>query len=219
MRDQAVLASATCAYREGDYGAALREAIDLAHRESTIACDSNFLVAQSFLARGEVSLALEYFGELARECPDTREAAIARHLADSLAAVHTAPGSIEADGEPEPSAQRDPLIFDSPEEPYATATSRTPGIPAIPPADSVAVDEGVYYVQLGAFSERVRALSFLSGLRRRNIDNVSVTGALEGDRRVFRVRAGPYPDRPAAEEAKRHLETVTGITGFVTEES
>jgi len=222
LRDQAILAVATCAYREGDYSASLKEALDLAHREGAVTCDANFLVARSFLARGEVLLALEYFGELAREFPDTREAAVARHLADSLGLAHAPPEVSDPVRKPVREVEPKPML-----QPPTPSEERhgigdddgwSGGLSASEP-ETTEVFEGLFYVQLGAFSERVRALSFLSGLRRRNIENVTITGALEGERRIFRVRAGPYPDRGAADEAQRHLESVTGVTGFVTEES
>ncbi len=215
LLDQATLALAMCAHQDGDYGTALRIALDLAHRDNSVKCDANFLVARAFLARGEVNLALEYLDGLSATYPDTREAALASVLADSLRAAHTA--TAEA---PETWEEREATL---PEEPVLPGVGqplpRDDAVAAAPAPDTMVIFEGFFYVQLGAFNERVRALSLLTDLRRRKIEDATITGALVGDQRVFRVRVGPFPDRDSAEAAARDLESVTGIAGFVTEES
>ncbi len=70
-------------------------------------------------------------------------------------------------------------------------------LPSPPPA-------GEFAVQVGAFASRARAESLRDALTREG-DVATVTEAEVGGDTFFRVRLGPYPDRPTARAAAQRL--------------
>jgi cell division septation protein DedD len=73
--------------------------------------------------------------------------------------------------------------------------------------------EGGYYVQLGAFANRIGALTTLSRLRRGGVDDAEIERVEVDGRRVYRVRVGPYPTRADAEAERAELEEAADVEG------
>jgi rare lipoprotein A len=74
-----------------------------------------------------------------------------------------------------------------------------------PPEAAMAEEPSGVYVQLGAFTQRQNAESFLAHMR---IDMTWLAGAIGmyGRDGVYRVHAGPYSDRVQADEVARRIE-------------
>ena len=81
-----------------------------------------------------------------------------------------------------------------------------PGAPDQPPTPSVAVAFPAvpFAVQVGAFTTRARAETLRAAVERDGVDAMILEAAV--DRETFyRVRVGPYPNRPAALAVARRL--------------
>jgi DedD protein len=66
------------------------------------------------------------------------------------------------------------------------------------------VRQGKFALQLGAFSTQVNANRLQASLRKADITSyVETIKTPQGER--FRLRAGPYHDRPAAERVRERL--------------
>jgi len=76
---------------------------------------------------------------------------------------------------------------------YAEARARDTPLPARP------VDDGAYWIQAGAFSDRQAARRVADRLG----DRATVDVADRGDRTLFRVLVGPWRDPDAAEQARQ----------------
>lgn len=86
--------------------------------------------------------------------------------------------------------------------PASSAAAGPQTAPGAAPASSPSAD--AFTIQLGAFASRSRA----DGLRldvERSGDRPTVTEAVVAGETFYRVRVGPYPDRPAAEAAAERL--------------
>jgi cell division septation protein DedD len=214
LHDRAVLTLASCAYGDGDYGEALRHSLSISQRGGVVAPQALLTAAQSLLARGERGLALQYFDELARSQPDTPSGAIARSTADSLRAS-AGPAVVPGPREEPPVVSARP---DS-SRPPAPEPAATRPVPSAAPPDlkTVPGPGGDYYVQLGAFERRDRAIELLSRLRRRGIATATVHRTASPERALFRVRIGPFATRAAADSELVRLEALTSLEGFVLE--
>lgn len=95
----------------------------------------------------------------------------------------------------------------------APVVASTPPAPA-PVAVPVSSEAGGVYVQLGAFSVEENADTFLRKMR---IDLGWLAGAMQlyrGDG-LYKVHAGPYPNRGEAERAAERIRQELGFTPFV----
>lgn len=61
--------------------------------------------------------------------------------------------------------------------------------------DSATTSSTAYYVQLGAFSQRIHAEQLLQQLTSQAIKPVSITSTNESSKNLFRVRVGPFTDK------------------------
>ena len=61
--------------------------------------------------------------------------------------------------------------------------------------NSAASSSTAYYVQLGAFSQRIHAEQLLQQLTSKAITPVSITSAKESSSNMYRVRVGPFTDK------------------------
>jgi DedD protein len=113
-------------------------------------------------------------------------------------------------------AKSEPKGAATPAPPAAAAASETPAA-ATPPADAPAAEasrtEG-YVVQLGAFTDKYGANALAGKLKKRGYP--AFTEPVETSRgTLWRVRAGGYPTRAAAVEARNKLKA-DGHDGVVT---
>ncbi|MGQ0579188.1 MAG: septal ring lytic transglycosylase RlpA family protein [Betaproteobacteria bacterium] len=95
----------------------------------------------------------------------------------------------------------------------APVVASPPAAPA-PVAMPVSSEAGGIFVQLGAFSVEENAEAFL---RKMSIDLGWLSGSMQlyrGDG-LYRVHAGPYPDRAEAERAAERIRQELGFTPFV----
>jgi rare lipoprotein A len=85
-------------------------------------------------------------------------------------------------------------------------------VPADPP---VSLNPAGHYVQLGAFSVKENADRFLERVRALlDADQLSVNLVPAGA--LYRIQAGPYPDRTTAEQAALKFEAILGSTPVLT---
>ncbi len=77
-------------------------------------------------------------------------------------------------------------------------------------------DGGAPFVDVGAFPERVGALSLLSRLRRRGVSDLALVRSDREGHTVFVVRVGPYADRETAEAERDRLAELSGMPAVVT---
>jgi len=107
-----------------------------------------------------------------------------------LPGAATAPPTVDADARPSP-------------PPVATMPSEAPSTP--PVIESPAQEPKGVYVQLGAFSQRSKAESFLAQVRT-ELNWLADTIGLYLRDGVYRVHAGPYLDRTQADQIATRVE-------------
>jgi len=134
--------------------------------------------------------------------------------ADSIAAPE--PGASLADEtRPEPEAAIAEEAPSPPMEPSAEAPEE-PSAEASDPAESVDhVSDGVF-VQVGAFQSHENARRLLDELEQGEIP-VRLVEIDNAQETRYRVHAGPFEDRSAAETASQALADQHGLSGFLIE--
>ncbi|AKM33045.3 hypothetical protein AB870_20065 [Pandoraea faecigallinarum] len=100
------------------------------------------------------------------------------------------------------------------------AQNNTPAKPAAKPADNhdnsqKPASGGKYLVRIGAFSTQDRAQAWLVKLKLVNVPSYMVKSSVDG-RELYLLRAGPFPDRNAAEAAGKKIRDA-GLTAQVAE--
>lgn len=100
------------------------------------------------------------------------------------------------------------------------AQNNTTAKPAAKPADNhdnaqKAASGGKYLVRIGAFSTQDRAQAWLVKLKLVNVPSYMVKSTVDG-RELYLLRAGPFPDRTAAEAAGKKIRDA-GLTAQVAE--
>jgi DedD protein len=130
------------------------------------------------------------------------------------------PTSLQAPSAPDPAPPEAAVSEPSPTEiPPISAVAVPPVVPetvrqpvrdlrqeAVAPAKAAptAVEGGDWIVQLGSFSQRANADRLATDLKRKGF-TVSIQGGGGTTGNLFRVRAGPVADRPAAETLAKRL--------------
>ncbi|VVD90322.1 SPOR domain-containing protein [Pandoraea anhela] len=100
------------------------------------------------------------------------------------------------------------------------AQNNTTSKPAAKPADNhdnaqKPASNGKYLVRIGAFSTQDRAQAWLVKLKLVNVPSYMVKSTVDG-RELYLLRAGPFPDRTAAEAAGKKIRDA-GLTAQVAE--
>ncbi|VVE68460.1 sporulation protein [Pandoraea captiosa] len=100
------------------------------------------------------------------------------------------------------------------------AQNNTTAKPAAKPADNhdnaqKTASSGKYLVRIGAFSTQDRAQAWLVKLKLVNVPSYMVKSTVDG-RELYLLRAGPFPDRNAAEAAGKKIRDA-GLTAQVAE--
>jgi cell division septation protein DedD len=204
LQDEVAIVVATCDYQEGRYSDALKRCLDLVRAGSALEPSALLMAANCLVARGEFVLARQYLEELASGFPHTAEGAIGRGTADSLRAMEE---SRTAASTPVDSAGTSTELAEAAGSEGAVADSSTQrsesGLPL--------------YVELGRFEDRVEALSLLSRVRRKGVEQASLLGSAPGEEKLFRVRVGPFDTRAEAHAELERLESLLQVKGTVTE--
>lgn len=109
---------------------------------------------------------------------------------------------------PAPEAQPEPAPAPAPApEPAPSAE------PAATPAES---GLQAWVVQVGSFAEQDKAMALRDRLRKQQFKAFVERFQTGSGQSMYRVRVGPVPERPEAEQLQQTLETKQSLKGFVT---